>query len=120
MPSMSPKEVLILARRKIEQPKGWTQENYAANKDGLGVSYTDKAAMCFCSSGAVLASSPSPTLEPESLKYLAYVVAGPSVKPELYPHVVIRWNDDSERTHQEVLAVFDAAIAAASDVPIEY
>lgn len=120
MPSISPKEILILARNKLGKPKGWIQESYAANKDGFGVSYQNMAATCFCSSGAVLASSPSPTLESEALKYLAYVVAGPSVKPELYLHVVIRWNDDSERTYQEVLTAFDAAIAMASDVPIEY
>jgi hypothetical protein len=106
-------DLLIRARERIE--KGWCQGAYAKNADGDVVGATDPYATSFCIRGAILAVGP-----------LDYAVRAPAYG--LLETVIDRisqspcdslagYNDTYERTHAEVLAVFDAAIALADPTP---
>lgn len=99
------KLTLIEARQKISE--GWTQGAYArmSNEvdDGGKVSADSRLATCWCSVGAVSAVSPRPY---ETLRKLKETLGGVSTAD------IIQWNDDPTRTKEEVLDLFDRAIAA--------
>lgn len=103
------KDLLTRARERIE--KGWCQGAYAKAADGESVSACGPCATSFCIRGAVLAVGP-----------LDYAVRAPAYN--LLENIVDQitqspcdslagYNDAPGRTHAEILAVFDAAIALA-------
>lgn len=102
---MTPKEILIAARAKIEAPERWTQGAYAKDVDGQQADPCGKRAICWCIYGAVMATTDGDYHKEHS----ATVLIGEIVNN------IARWNDAPTRTHAEVLAAFDRAIAAAGD-----
>lgn len=97
---MTVKEVLIAARAKIADPANWTQGTLARDVHGTPVGVLSKRASCWCSVGAVAECSTSVDITNEAMFLLAKVCEGPAEA----------FND--RRTHAEVLAKFDEAIAA--------
>jgi len=99
------KDHLVKARSYIE--KGWTQGEYARDKEGDSVTSWDPTAVCWCARGAFRAvdgNYPSSSASDHSVFLLAEI--GHFDSPTL-------WNDYSKRTQQDVLALFDKAIAVA-------
>jgi hypothetical protein len=94
---MSPKEILIRARKLIEKPENWVRGHF----------YSGSA---YCAVGSLFAAGidymGTYTQNPA---YLALAKAM-SVTATVIPGNVSRWNDD--HTHAEVLAAFDCAIAS--------
>ena len=115
---MTPKEVLITARTHLSEPKRWIKGRLF-DHDGVGA----------CAVGAFELVSPMvyeeittsydgrpinarwPTVAPERLVALHYLTSVLGLSLTL--GAIERWNDHPDRTHEEVLAAFDAAIALA-------
>lgn len=100
---MNIKELLIKARSFIENKDSWTQGYFAKNSDGFGINPDNENAVCFCSWGAMeKAAGHRLDLEDDnSLRHLK----------QFMDYNIPKFND--HHTHAEVLAAFDAAIAAA-------
>lgn len=110
--------ILKEARTLIDE-KGWTQRASARDPYGNNVGATNRHAVCFCSLGA--------------LHRAAVELHGPSADMAEIKHAIDRlqrslpqgftavslWNDRSERTKAEVLAVFDKAIASAEKETVQ-
>lgn len=112
---MTPTEILIAAREKIEH--GWTQKTYARSEGGDSVAYNSQDAVCWCSIGAICAvdSSLSSAVD-RATKILAETI-------EINPSRLTEWNDAPDRTQDdapdrtqdEVLIAFGWAIEASME-----
>ncbi len=96
------KDVLIAARAKIEQ--GWTQGASARDALSNAVAFDDQNATCWCMVGALFAAEP--------IDDMLRVDARLSLRIHPARVGISRFNDTPGRTKEEVLAVFDKAIAA--------
>jgi len=105
--TMTTKEILIAARAKIERPECWTNGAYARDAAGREVEPTCPDAVCWCVRGAIDASTGHHSGNRPASVLFSQAVAGYGA---LYIPI---WNDEPNRTHAEVLAAFDRAIAAA-------
>ena len=119
---MKVSEVLIEARALIEDERSWTQGAYY--RDAEGVDFADYRGSTplmptqYCSAGAVrwAAGCDSPTEVDSKTLLAAYKLLKRSARDtgRLSAgswETVVAYNDAA--THEQVLAVFDAAIAAA-------
>ena len=97
----SPADILRAARKLIEKPEAWTQRVFARDIRGKPTDARSKDAVCWCMTGAVIRVG-GDHHGPE-LSFLRKAVKG---IPEQY-------NDDSLRSHAQVLKRFDRAIALA-------
>lgn len=99
--------VLRKARALIDAPEKWTTGQYAKDADG-GFCDTWSQATCFCASGALLAAGDVGLDEFNVASGWedAYALLSRQMRGN-----IIDFNDS--RTHAEVLAAFDKAIAAA-------
>jgi hypothetical protein len=97
------KEVLIRARKLIEDPKRWTQHASARTGDGEDVLAENPQACQFCLYGALAAVA----------GYGHEERAFAAMWDSLGTHP-IDWNDEPGRSHAEVLAAFDHAIETAA------
>lgn len=97
------RQILQEARNLIAA--GWTKGTFARNADGQAVPNDSKSAQCFCTIGAIrrVADHGSEPLGP----YLEAVVA---VRQAAGTRNIPSWNDNSNRTKEEVLEAFDKAI----------
>lgn len=100
---MTTKEILIAARAKIDAPERWTQGVVARNADGHPTYISAENAVCWCIAGAITSVGGDD------------VACGVFLRATGTKHIG-KWNDDPTRTHAEVLAAFDRAIAAAESV----
>lgn len=109
---------LIEARRTIMLPGAWTKQATARDKDGqpLGLANSRKACR-WCSVGAVYragarAASGYVFDDVEALRALSQVIA-PKGNPNesAVLSTVASFNDAEQTTHQDVLSLFDKAIA---------
>lgn len=101
---MASADILRAARARIEDPKNWTQGDFAKLADGRGATSYDPDAVCWCAIGAVRAEA---GLRDEVVeRYL--VDAAQNHFSRRSPAMV---NDCIG--HDAVLQMYDAAIAAA-------
>ena len=107
---MTPKEILIAARAKIEAPERWTQGAFAKTAKRNKANPNSPRAVCWCILGAVSAVTGDNPNRPDRA-ISSRLAAATNV--DAYNECVIEWNDAPERAHAEVLAAFDRAIAAA-------
>lgn len=102
----SPADILRAARELISTPEKWTQEWYSRDESGEWVSLS--TASCFCAVGALARASgldDASDFEDRTLsKFFERAIGASSI---------VNWNDDKDRTHAEILAGFDRAIALA-------
>lgn len=106
---MTVHEVLVKARNKLSDPAVWVKGG-AIGRDHRG----PHCAATACGSvlpGTLHAKSADQGLWLETLRELAKA-AGLRHHQRVAP-----WNDAPERTHEEVLAAFDKAIAATAPAP---
>lgn len=103
---MTPKEILIAARAKIEAPERWIRNAIAISAHGDPVPPRSNRARCWCIEGAIRCVAPSDIQVTGAMALFATIVGDTNVPA---------WNDAPTRTHAEVLAAFDRAIAASGD-----
>lgn len=99
--------ILKRARKLLSNPKRWCQWRYGQTKEGWLVDPEAKAAYSFCAVGAIrrVAKDAADDDATEAAKALLdRCVPGYSI---------IDYNDAKKRKHEQVLAVFDKAIARA-------
>ena len=102
---MNTVEILKAAKQKIIDPSNWMQGYYARDINGSERVGNEPGAVCFCSIGAI-----------EAVTGIFHHGKGWNNKPvdllqEAAGMQIANYNDS--HTHEEVLAVFDKAIAAA-------
>ena len=101
------KKLLMKAREMIGGPDAWTQGVSARDgADNKVVPWSDEA-VCFCPLGALDGARLS--FGNDHVPYYA-VLERLSAQMD---HGIVGWNDAQERTHEDVLAAFDRAIAIA-------
>lgn len=96
---MTPKEILVAARARIEDPKNWTCGATARDRYGGPVRAENPSAVRWCAVGALLAEEPDreSALGHEAYLALFEVSGGPA-----------RLNDRGK--HEAVLRMYDRAI----------
>ena len=99
---MTTKELLIAARALIAEPNNWCQ-GFTAVRNGEHVSY--------CMAGAVsrVCADESTSKATETLDALSEAVNNTNGRF----HSIVGFNDHKETTHEQILAIFDKAIAEA-------
>ena len=103
---MASHKLLIAARAKIADIGCWTQHKWARDKNAREVNLLASSATCWCAEGAIRAVADCPEAVSAARKVLREA-AGTE-------ETIVEWNDAGERTHAEVLAAFDKAIAATA------
>ena len=98
--------VLSRARELIGDEQRWCRRTYARGWRGLPVPVQSSAAHRFCAVGALLRAGRELGLPVEDARN---ALEWQTVRP------VQDWNDDPARTHREVIAAFDAAVAAIAN-----
>ncbi len=103
------KEVLIQAKQKILKPEQWTQGALWRDKNGGSLMVKEENATCFCMMGAMLTVCHN--VVDDKLRWKAE-----DILSDILPSRdgIAHYNDTPGRTHEEVLAMFDKAIEAAS------
>ena len=99
------KQLLIAARKLIENPKNWTKRSFARTRSGKVTYNTHPEACKFCAEGALIRAQRDFAGEVD----LAVYALEKHVGLDVY---LTHFNDS--HTHQEVLNVFDQAIANCS------
>lgn len=115
-------EVLALLRRvrgRVTPPDTWTQDQFAATREGASCAVAAPDATCWCLEGAILAELPVgiDTLEVHRAVFDA-----------LHQTIGLRnsgltlagWNDAQGRTHEDVLCVLDVTIARLAQTAAEF
>lgn len=101
---MKPSEMIKACKAKIATQEQWTTSAFARTKDGFPVMPSSKEAVCFCSLGAI------------EKVYLFNSLPYRIVKSRLevaLDGAIPAFNDT--HTHEEVMAVWDKAIATAEE-----
>lgn len=98
-------DVLVKARALIDKPEAWTKGALARASTGRRAREDGPGAVCWCVSGAIICANGGQYHRGAFRAFEASL--GPN-RPVI-PH----WNDAPERTHAEVLAAFDRAIASS-------
>lgn len=104
-PTLSTIEILTRAKALIQDPKNWTQGEYARSAEGIPIGERHPRATCFCSMGAIRRVTGSSSnlfyKNLDALRAVEVVTCEP----------LSEYNDS--HTHAEVIAKFNEAIAAA-------
>lgn len=103
-------ELLIASKELISDPRRHTKGTYARKKDGTPCSPDDKDAVCFCSTGALRKVLRSHGMSGHDT---LYVMATRALQDSLPRRTPAHWNMilyQDHATHQETMAVWDAAI----------
>ena len=100
---MTPHEILIAARAKIDTPQKWCKGSEALNSEGEPVDTTDEGAVCFCAFGAINAVTP---------RYLYNSDAKNALRVALGRSFITDYNDRPETKHADIMALYDKAIEA--------
>lgn len=110
---MTTLEILKAGRTLLTPPGTWIQGLAAQDREGFGILPEDADAICWCSLGALRRVRQGATVS--YAQALLQLVNGMPCQPEgdfCLAELVFRWNDQPGRTQDEVLALFDKAIAA--------
>ena len=110
------------ARELLADPERWTQEAFARNHLHWQVDAGSENACCFCAIGALHRVTRVHTVEAADANYyvlrriLADAVRASKLSETEQRYkcdgtLIVAWNDAPGRKHEEVLAVFDKAIA---------
>ena len=103
--TMTPTQILIAAREKIEQ--GWTQKTYAQAADGRNVKFNSPDAVCWCPIGAIAA------VDHSNAGHRAVMILAEAV--DTVAARLTEWNDAPDRTQDEVIIAFGWAIEASME-----
>lgn len=98
-------KVLKASREKISKPEAWIKGGFARDSEGNYVNSTDEHAVCFCSLGAINSVTGLWSNERHGATVAIEDVIGDFSIPS--------FNDADSTTHEDILRVWDKAIAAA-------
>jgi hypothetical protein len=101
-------DILMEARPWID--KGWCQQWLSVDARGRACDTLGGKAVAWCAIGAVTKVTDWPAAGNEALRYLAQAIG----KGDATNDIGI-WNDDPDRTKEEVLEAYDRAISLALD-----
>ena len=103
---MKTSEILSAAKKLIETPDKWTKGAFGrtANGDGRLAPEDTRDAISWCAAGAIKMTAPGVRDIELAYQMFERAVGIFSIPP---------WNDSEFRTHDEVMAGFDKAIALA-------
>lgn len=104
---MTPSEILIAAKAKIENPENWIKKEFAKDKNNNIVTPIDPAACKFCMLGAI----GSITGYADDTKVVDQLVL--SIARCYGNSKISVFNDAKKTTHQDVMIVFNDAINLA-------
>ncbi|MGE0699087.1 MAG: hypothetical protein AB7O57_08330 [Hyphomicrobiaceae bacterium] len=95
---MTPLDILRAARRSVDAPASWGKGAYVSESSG---------SQCYCALGAILSAGSTAS---RNATTTAAILFGRAIGKhrDAIPH----WNDAPERTHADVIAAFDRAIAS--------
>lgn len=96
-------DVLVAARELISVSERWTQGETARDRDGRFVLSDSKDAVCWCGLGALT----------KAVKASSFWFEARDLLLRVEPGGIAKFNDAKGRTHAEVVALFDSAIALA-------
>lgn len=101
--------ILQAARKLLSKEERWTRGGLARDSDGVIVEPQAKEAVCWCAMGAVHKQRGPSRSEAAAERRLFETM------PETYRNggYLGQYNDDPNRTHPDLLAWIDRAIAAA-------
>ena len=100
---MTPHEILIAARAKIDTPEKWCKVDVALDEDGEYIAPDDSYAVQFCALGAIEAIDAPVSLRINAADVLRSLLPGRLVAPV---------NDHPETKHADIMALYDKAIEA--------
>lgn len=103
---------LQAARALITPREAWCQGMFGADKNGDGTPWDAPAAVRWCMGGACLKTAPGDYDQQEQMIKALATVIGPS---EFDGPLGIVCQANNNSTHEQVLAYFDKAIAAARE-----
>lgn len=101
--------VLKKARKLISKPEAWIKGVQAEDKNGNRESPLSKHAVAWCADGALQRAYGATDGGAYELAKQAVLDTTPK-----YRGLLCVWNDEKRRTHKQVLAKFDKAIAKLS------
>ena len=105
-------EVDALSKARELVASGWTQGEAARSSDGEAVLPYSPAACAWCMLGSLQAvGAPDAALE---LLFEAAVAKSLGMTAGRRAKILAAWNDDADRTKEEVQAAFDKAIEEAA------
>ena len=99
--------VLARARELIADERRWCRRSFARGWGGIPVSAKSTIAQRFCALGAIMRAAHELGMKAEDARTALEWQTGCPMQD---------WNDDPARRHAEVMAKFDAAIAALGGV----
>ena len=104
---MKTSEILIAAKALIDEPGKWTQGAAARDANGRAIEAEEpySAAVCFCSIGALDASTQD--------CFTAFIDGKRFLKKAISLRDVVYFNDTHTHTHAEVMQMWDRAIELA-------
>lgn len=108
---MSMREILQVAKGFIE--RGYTKQYFARNGNDAPVDSKDPNAVCWCAAGAVRRAVPK-GVQSELMEYDALYQLRLSL-PEGASNDLVEYNDRPTTTKEDILALFDRAIASIGD-----
>ncbi len=111
---MEPVEYLKAGRERLVT-KGWTQRMMARDCAGMMVLCRDDRAACYCALGALFAGFPPDTveaLEEKPKKALSTLFSALPGHKDGCVETVASYNDAEGRTLEDILALYDRAIAS--------
>jgi hypothetical protein len=118
---MTPSDILKKTKELISDPAHWTQGSFSKNAIGEQDSTYSETAVCWCAVGAMMKVTQD---LPYDEHHKAFMVLTNATPPEGHERskqtgwgAAVSYNDDPKRTHEEVMAWFDLAIAAAEKEP---
>ncbi len=106
------KEILTEARSLITNPDNWTQGFFARDGDGVLLESDSPGATCWCAWGAIQKVVGVSLLSKAHNLYLWDTLWNATGEPDFGSSSHVIWSYNDTHTHEEVLAVFDKAIAA--------
>ncbi len=95
------KIVQVLVKSRVLLKKGWTQEWFARDADGVNCDENSKQATCWCITGALCRVDGGGVVFQRITEELERSAKVPNI---------VMWNDAPGRTQDEVLKLFDRTI----------
>ena len=111
-------DILTAARELLAHGDRWTKERAAERADGLSTDVHARDAIRFCAVGALYRVSDISENGPynDAQEAIASVLRAQSLTLSDDPFsAIVSWNDADDRTHADVIAIFDAAILDAQE-----
>ena len=110
MEEITPLEILQRTRARLDKPENWIQGRAAMSKHDLGVFPTSLYACKWCLGGAISCELGKEARSINKPYFFQQLIIG-IIADKIGHRSVVRWNDDAERTHKDILELLDQCIA---------